>query len=182
MNPLIFGRLSRALAAVALCVSNYTYAGTQMLGFEIGVSTLEQVTSTLQKKTKVKDLGLNKYSLGAVLRTDGSSYDIEGLDSVFYVFDAQKKLVMVTMIISNSRFDDIYQALSNKYKVSTKQLPFVGDKLVRFDSPDSMIEMSAPHMSSETTITYVRHDLEKKISAQLEAEASAKKKSDAAKF
>lgn len=75
---------------IALLVSGHTHACTPVLGFEIQTSTFEDVNDSLSKQTKVVDSGINKFSNGAMLKTDSSCYEIEGLNEVLYVFDDQK--------------------------------------------------------------------------------------------
>lgn len=168
------------IAAALMCT--VAQAGTQALGFEIGVSTTDQVKAALAKQTKVNDAGVNKYTAGPMLKTDGSSYEIEGLNEVLYIFDDQKKLAGVFMDMNKARFDAVFQALSGKYKVSSQQRPFVGDQFARFKTQDSIIEIDAPHMSFQMEVRYVRNDLMQKFNSQSAAEADSKKKREAAKF
>lgn len=171
-----------ALAAVALLFSVVAYAGTQVLGFEIGVSTNDEVKSFLVKQTRVIDSGTNKFTAGPMLKTDGSSYEIEGLSEVLYIFDDQKKLTGVIMDMNKARFDAVFQAISGKYKVSSQQRPFVGNKFARFKTQDSVIEMDAPHLGFQMEVRYIRNDLFQNFNSQAAAEAETKKKREAAKF
>lgn len=95
---------------------NIAYAGTKVLGFEINVSTADQVKNALSSQTNVVDAGINKYSRGTSLLTDGDSYEIEGLHNVGYIFDSQNKLVAVVMVMNKDRFDSVFNAVSAKYK------------------------------------------------------------------
>lgn len=162
--------------------SNVVLAGTTALGFEIGVTTLDQVKSTVGKRTAVVDGGINKFSQGPMLKTDGSSYEIDGLRSVLYIFDTQKKLAAIIMNMDKSRFDHVYNALSGKYKVSSQQRPFVGNQFARFKTADAQIDLDAPHMSFEMEVRYVRADLMQKFTTQSAAEADEKRKREAAQF
>ena len=171
-----------AVIVATLMYSVAANAGTPVLGFEISVSTADQIKSTLSKQTKVIDNGLNKFTSGPMLKTDGTSYEIEGLRSVLYVFDDQKKLAGVIMDMNKGRFDAVFKALSAKYKVASQQRPFVGNQFARFKTQDSIIEVDAPHMSFDMEVRYVRHDLMQKFNSQSAAEDEAKKKREAAKF
>jgi hypothetical protein len=170
------------LAATVLAITNFAYAGTPVLGFEVGVSTVTQVSATLSKKTKVFDNGSNKFSNGPMVKTDGTSYEIDGLNEVLYIFDDQKKLMGVVMDMDKARFDNIFQFLSGKYKVTAQQRPFVGNQYARFKTTDSVIEIDAPHMSFQMEVRYLRNDLLQKFNAQSKSEAAAKKKSESEKF
>ncbi|MYN41615.1 hypothetical protein GTP55_19825 [Duganella sp. FT109W] len=117
--------------AIILANSSAT-AGTQVLGAEIGVTTGEQLRKALSKNTQVQDGGLNKYSGGQMLSTDGASYEIEGLLGVVYIFDTQGKLAGVIMEMEKSRFASVYQFLKQKYTVSSERRPFVGNQIRAF--------------------------------------------------
>jgi hypothetical protein len=156
--------------------------GTPVLGFEVGVSTLEQVKATLSKKTRIKDNGINKWSNGPMLKTDGSSYEIEGLHSVLYIFDEQKKLMGVVMDLNKERFSSIYEVLSKKYKVKEQKRPFVGNQFAVFESPDGIVELDAPHLGFNMEARYLRSDLVQKFNSGSEAENRAKKKREAEQF
>jgi hypothetical protein len=156
--------------------------GTPVLGFEVGVSTLEQVKATLSKKTQVKDNGINKWSKGPMLKTNGSSYEIEGLNSVLYIFDEQKTLMGVVMDMNKKRFDSIYEVLSKKYKMKEQKRPFVGDQFALFESPGCIIELDAPHLGFQMEVRYLRSDLVRRVNSQSEAEDKAKKKREADQF
>ena len=174
--------LRSSLAILALVCSAAAHAGTAVLGFEIGVTTLDQAKQDLAKKTKPQSQGTNKYTGGEMIRTDGNGYDIEGLTGVLYIFDDQKKLAGVIMDMGKHRFDAIFQFLSSKYKVSAQQRPFVGNQYARFKPADAIVEIDAPHLGFEMEVRYIRNDLMQKFNAQSEAEAAAKKKSEASKF
>lgn len=174
--------LARALVAVGLMGAGWVHAGTQALGVEIGVSTADQVRTALSKQGRVTDNGINKYSGGPMFKTDGSAYDIEGLNEVLYIFDGQKKLAGLVMNMDKARFDAVFKALQAKYKVASQQRPFVGNQYARFKAPDALIEMDAPHLGFVLEVRYIRNDLMQSYSAQSTAEAEAKKKREAAQF
>lgn len=153
------------------CTSAFSASPTKVLGVEIGVAKLDQIQQDLVKKTKVENVGINKYSGGAMLKTDGSAQSIEGLTEVLYVFDENGKLAAVLMDMDKTRFNTVYQFLSSKYKVASQQRPFVGNQFARFSAGDTTIEMDAPHMGFNMVVRYVRNDLQQKYNAQSSAEA-----------
>lgn len=171
-----------AIVAITILCGTTANAGTQALGFEIGNSSYEQVKETLAKQTQVAETGQNKYSAGPMLKTDGSSYEIESLSEVIYIFDDKNKLAAVLMRMSKDRFNPVYSALSAKYKVTSQQRPYVGDQFARFKTPDSVVVMDAPHLGFELAVRYIRNDLYQKFNSQSSAEAEAKKKREASKF
>ena len=115
-------------------------------------------------------------------KTDGASYEIEGLTEVLYIFDDQMRLSGVLMQMNKERFDAVFQFLSGKYKVAAQQRPFVGSQFARFRPADAFIEMDAPHLGFNMEVRYIRNDLMQRFNAQSEAETAAKKKSEASKF
>lgn len=170
------------LFTLTFAVCTLAHAGTQVLGFEIGATTVDQLRQDLSKKTKLESTGTNKYSGGEMFKTDGAPYDIDGLNSVLYIFDDQKKLAGVVMDMGKHRFDAVFQFLNGKYKVSAQQRPFVGNQFARFRPADSFIELDAPHLGFNMEVRYIRNDLMQKFNSQSESEAATKKKSEASKF
>lgn len=174
--------LVRVLLAMATLAWGHVQAGTQVLGVEIGVSTLDQVRAGLAKQTKVMSGGINKYSAGEMLETEGDSYEIEGLGHVTYIFDSQKKLAAVLMSMDKNRFDAVAEAIGRKHKMSAQQRPFVGNQFARFKAPDAVIELNAPHLSFQMEVRYIRNDLMQKFNTQSAAESEAKTRREADKF
>lgn len=168
--------------AVAALASGFVFSGTQVLGYEIGVSTVDQIKTSIAKQAKIKNEDTNKWTGGAQFHTDGSPFEIRGLQNVQYIFDDQKKLTAIIMTMGKDSFDSVFKALSAKYKVVNQERPFVGNQYAKLKSQDSIIEIDAPHMSFEMEVRYIRDDLMKKFSAQSAAEEQAKKKKEASKF
>lgn len=46
----------------------------------MGVTTIDQLKRSFQKRPKVELSGTNKYSGGDMIKTDGAAYEIEGLN------------------------------------------------------------------------------------------------------
>jgi hypothetical protein len=175
-------KITSLMAAVWCLLTSPVWAGTQVLGFEISVSTLEQVRSTLAKQTKVLDNGINEYSRGPSLKTNGAGYGIDGLQEVFYTFDEQKKLAVVTMQLSKDRFDFVMESLKAKYKTVKEQVPFVGDRFVQFKTSDATINVDSPHLRFDMNVEYVRDDIMKKYLVQSAAKEKTKRAAESGKF
>lgn len=171
------------LMLIVALASSAAYAGTQALGFEFSVSTYDQVKALLSKQTDITELdGVNKFSGGPMLTTDGTPFALEGLKAVTYIFDRQKKLAGLILDMDKERSDFVFQAMSAKYKVATQQRPVVGDKYATFNTGDAVIQISAPHLSFQMVVIYLRNDVQQQFKAQSAAEAADKSKRDAAKF
>jgi hypothetical protein len=171
-----------AAFSIAMALSQSAFAGVKVLGFEIGVSTVSEVEISLKKQTKVEDAGTNKFSNGKMLKTNGVSYEIDGLNSVTYIFDDQNKLMGVIMDMSKHKFDSVNSYLSSKYKLVSQQRPFVGDQFARFKAENVTIEESAPHMGFNMEVRYVRNDLLAKFNQKTAKEEQQKKSSELSKF
>ncbi len=156
------------------------YAGVSALGFEIGTADFEQVRTALTEQGNVEHAGINKYSGGPMLLAPGSLFQIEGLNSALFIFDENAKLAGILMKMGKYKFNDIFGHLSSKYKLISKQIPFVGDSSAKFQQDDVHIEVDAPHLSFEMTVLYMKKTLLSKInseSSQEKKEQKAKEKS-----
>ena len=180
VSATLVGRL--LLLAVLLGISAVAHAGVVVLGFEMGVATIEQVKTTLSARTKVEDLGLNRFSGGPALRTDGATYEVETLSKVVYIFDDRKRLVGVLMTMNKTRYEAVHQFLAAKYKLLSETRPFVGNQTSRFKTADTTIDMDAPHLGFEIEIRYLNDDLLKRYNAQVQLEADAKRRQESGKF
>lgn len=172
----------KLLLLVVALVPTLAFAQVQVVGFEIGVSTMSQVKSQLAKQAKVQDAGTNKFTGGPQFKTDGGGYDIESLTEVFYIFDKDQKLAAVMMNMSKDRFDEIFKFLAGKYKTTAKQRPFVGDMSARFKAKGVTIELVAPHLGFDMQANYIRDDLFQQFNAQTAQETQQKKATEKSKF
>jgi hypothetical protein len=170
------------LTACFLTTATTAVAGPQVLGFEVGVSTVTQVKQALLSKGSVADNGMNKWSGGPMFTTDGSLYNIEGISNVLYIFDNQQKLAGVILTMGKNHFDPVFDVLAKKYPVVSQERPFVGNHYARFKAPDAIVEVVAPHMSFDMEVRYLRNDLLNRFTSQSNAEANAKKHTEEAAF
>ena len=153
-----------------------------MLGFEIGVTTVEQVRAKLNIGTPTKDLDINTYSRGPMIETHGETDHIDGLSDVLYIFDTQERLCAVLLTLDKNRFDFVFRSLKAKYKLVHAIRPFVGDQYALFTTPDTTIEVVAPHMSFDMEVRYLQPDFLKAYNLQSQAEEAAKRRREGAQF
>lgn len=158
------------------------HAGLKVLGVEIGVSTLEQVRKQAAASGAVKNGGTNTWSEGPTLEVPGSSYEIQGLNSVLYIFTPDEKLTAVVMTMQNHRFDEIFDVLAGKYKMIKKERPFVGNNFAKFSAPDSIIELDAPHLSFEMQVRYMSSSFSKAWRDGLQSQRQQKRNNDKSSF
>lgn len=176
-------RFIKLLLLMVALAPTLALAQVQVIGFEIGTSTVQQVKSQLAKQqAKILDDMTNKFTGGPQFRTDGGGYDIESLTEVVYIFGKDRKLAAVVMTMSKERFDEIFNFLAGKYKTTAKQRPFVGDKFARFKANGAVIELEAPHLSFNMQASYIRDDLYQQFNAQTAQETQQKKATEKSKF
>jgi hypothetical protein len=175
-------RFIKLIILTVLLMPAIAFGQVQVVGFEIGTSTVEQVKSQLVKQTKIEDEGTNKYTGGTQFKTDGSGYDIESLNEVTYIFDQDQKLAGVIMDMGKHRFDEILGLLAAKYKVSAKQRPFVGNMFARLNAKGVTIELDAPHLGFNMQASYIRDDLYRQFHTQANQETQQKKAVEKSKF
>lgn len=173
----------KLLLLVVALAPTLAFAQVQVVGFEIGTSTVQQVKSQLVKQqAKILDSMTNKFTGGPQFKTDGGGYDIESLSEVVYIFDKDQKLAAVLMVMDKGRFDEIFNFLAGKYKTTAKQRPFVGDMFARFKAKGTIIELEAPHLGFNMQANYIRDDLYQQFNAQTAQETQQKKATEKSKF
>lgn len=177
---------------LCMALSNFVFAGNAApLGLELGVASYAQVKQQLGGKTTLSDGGTNQYSGGRMLEGDGEGLGIDGLSSITFIFDRADKLAAVLMTMpksngfgdmENGNFKKTLKALSAKYKLDEKRIPFVGDAYAKLHQGDSIIELSAPHMGFGMELRYVAVALQKAFLQQSSKERIAKDKRQADAF
>jgi hypothetical protein len=166
-------------------------ANAAPLGMEIGVATLAQVKQQIGNKTKLVDAGVNKFTGGRMLVSNGLGLDVEGLSTITLIFDTKEKLAGVLMQLpkgsglgdmKNGSFQKTLTTLSGKYKLVEKRVPFVGDAYAKLKQDDSIIELDAPHLSFVMELRYMTNDLQKTYMQQSASEKSTKERIQASKL
>jgi hypothetical protein len=172
----------RLLILCAVCLPALAQAQVQVLGVELGTSTLQQVKAQLGRQTRIEATGTNKFSGGPQFSTDGGGYGIDGLSGVLYIFDTEQKLAGVEMEMNKRRFDEIFSFLAGKYKTTTSERPVVGNRYARFKAKGVTIELEAPHLSFVMQARYVGDDLLQQFKAVSAEEARQKQAAERSKF
>lgn len=140
------------------------------LGLEIGVATYAQVKKEAGSQTRLAEAGTNRYSGGRMLKGNGAGLEVEGLSEIVFIFDSTDRLAGVLMTLPkqdgmgdlrNGGFQKTLKALSGKYKLVDKRVPFVGDAFARLKQGDSVIELEAPHLSFTMELRYMTTALQK---------------------
>lgn len=176
-------KLVYLFALLCMAFSNLVFAGNAApLGLELNVATYAQVKQQLGGKTSLSDAGTNKYSGGRMVESNGDGLGIDGLSSVTFIFDKADKLAAVLMTLPKDSFAKTLSALSGKYKLLEKQVPFVGNASAKLQQGETIIELNAPHMSFQMTVMYATQALKQSFTQQASNERAAKEKRQADQF
>ena len=183
--PLIQKTLTRLFFIPALTVSSWfpsALAGIKVLDVELGVSTIEQVRQQATENGSFRNVGTNSWSQGPSIEVPASNYQIQGLQSVLYIFNPDQKLVGLQMKMDKARFDAIFEVLAGKYKLVRKVRPFVGNNYAKFTVPNSTIEIDAPHMGVDMQVRYMTNGFAKAWQDGVRAQDQQKMNTDKSSF
>ena len=86
---------------------------------------------------------------------------------------------MHNMVLNKSRFDEMHKQLRKKYKVVKTKIPFVGDSYDHYKDGKTLIELDAPHLSFDMTLTYMQKSFKDAYLSGLKKQNEAKKKEEA---
>lgn len=170
--------MKRVVLAVLLALPMVASADPAPFGLEIGKATIKDVKA----KYGAQKTGMNKYSNGEMYDLDVSGIDFDGLQKATVVFGQDGKLLAVLTTLPKSKFDYLLSGLSNKYKLISKQIPFVGNKLARLVNGNTEITLDAPHLSFEMEMNYINKDLWRSYKDQSNQERQQKQKGEQSKL
>ncbi|MFV5491134.1 hypothetical protein [Acinetobacter sp. ASP199] len=165
-----------------------TKTGTPVLGFKLGDSTYTSVTRTL---SGWDELGINSYSQGKMIATNGNGYGVDRLTKVTYIFDQNETLQAILMQIDNrdakmgnEGFKKFKGYIEQRgYKRISNQEPFVGNQYAEYVTPNGdVIELSAPHMSFDLRIDYQTAAFMKTFNTQQQQQKTEQTQTEAAQF
>lgn len=167
------------LALMFAFVANCAYADATVLGLKMGEATIADVKA----KYSVRANGINSWTKGEMYQISTSDIPIDDLKSATAIFDANGKLVCVGLVMSkggfNSRFKEMHEQLKKKYKVVKTKIPHVGDTYAHYKDGKTVIELDAPHMSFDMTLTYMQQSFKQAVDSGVEQEQKAKKQQEA---
>lgn len=161
--------------------------GTPVLGFKLGDSTYQSVTRNL---SGWDDLGINGYSQGKMITTNGNGYGVDHLKKVTYIFAPDESLQAVLMQIDNrdkmgnESFKKFKSYIEQRgYKRISNQEPFVGNQYAEYVTPNGdNIEISAPHLSFDLNIDYQTAAFIKSFNTMQQQQKTAQTNAEAAQF
>lgn len=156
---------------LVMILPTFAYANPAPFGLQIGQASIKD----MQAKYSADYSGINKYSMGKMFSLPVAKLGVKGLTEATAIFDKNEKLVAVLMTLPKHRFDSMYASLKSKYRVKSKQIPFVGDKKVIFKDGSTEITASAPHLSFKMSLNYINDDFYKSYLKASKAEQNREK-------
>lgn len=174
-------------AAAIAPEDNPKLEGTPVLGFKLNDSTFDSVKARLRN---YKVLEGESYADGRLLGNDGSGFDIEGLQSTNFAFDANNKLVGVSMSFkeANKMSHETYRKLvdyvkARNYKVVKVVAPFVGNQSTEFSTPkQDMITVNSPHLDFNIYVEYATQRFDQARTDYLQQQSSQQQNREATNF
>ncbi len=167
------------LALMFAFAANCAYADATVLGLKMGEATVGDIKA----KYSVREKGINGWSNGEMYQISTSDIPIDDLKSALAIFDTNGKLVCVELVMSkggfNSRFDEMHAQLKKKYKVVKTKIPYVGDTYAHYKDGKTVIELDAPHMSFDMTLTYMQQSFKAAFDSGAQQQQQAKKQQEA---
>ena len=148
------------------------HASPSPFGLEIGKTTIKEV----KEKYQTKQAGINNYSDGEMYDVSGIEFD--GLKQTRIIFSQDGKLLAVICTFPKDKFNSLLDNLSEKYRIISKSIPFVGDKYVEFAEDNTLIILNAPHMSFSMEMTYIDKELQQIFEEKVQEQKSQVKKSE----
>ena len=162
------------MLALALC--GPAAADPAPFGLAIGKMTVDE----FKKKYAAQPDGINKYSLGPmfIVDTGKSGIHFDGLQELVAIFGEDGKLMVVIGKVQKSRFEAVYDSLRNKYRLVSKDIPFVGNKFAKFRDGNTVIELDAPHLSFTMQVRYLHQSFLKRFEEISRKEREEKRKKE----
>jgi hypothetical protein len=124
-----------------------------------GIKIKETDINDIKSKYKFKDAGVNQYSQGKMIDLEPTQLNFQGLKNIRLIFGEDGKVLAVLTVIDKSRYNDLLDMLSNKYKLISKNGAFVGDMNAEFEDDNTKIFLEAPHLSFNLDLNYIHNNL-----------------------
>lgn len=161
-------------ALVLAMLPPLAHADTSAFGMTLGKTTLDEFTK--EYPSAVKE-GVSEWTNGAIYSIPANDLNFDGVKGDYVIFTQDAKLTAITINIDKERFNKVHGMLSKKYKVSKKEIPFVGNKFVRYINGKDVIEINAPHLSFEMNLLYAEKEF-MDVYYKRKSEKDSKKDSD----
>ena len=147
------------------------------LGLEVGYANLAGVKEKLGAVTRLEDKGINQYTNGVMLASNGEGVGVDGLSSLLLIFDKENVLAGVVMTLPKNT-KDVFEKLSGKYKPVENRIDnFMNYGYARLEKGDSWVEVDSQHLSFEMDVRYLTKQLMADFKRQ-SAEDNARKQQE----
>lgn len=127
-------------------------------GTDIGPFDLPLVSSTpaelAERFPSATQMGINRWSGGPMYRVNGKRIPLQGAKQAVFIFDSDDRLSATLITLRKNRFTHIRKLLDAQYRKVSETIPHVGNRHVRWESDDVVIELDSPHMSFEMELGY----------------------------
>jgi hypothetical protein len=157
-----------------LAVVSASLADPSPFGLELGKTTVSEA----QAQYEMTASGINKYSGGPMFDVPTGQIEFDDLLDLTVIFDANDRLVGVMTTLPKGRFGTLHQTLAGKYRLVSENIPFVGNSSAKYIDGETEITLSAPHLSFELTMNYLRKELVDAFAEQSAAEAREKRRAE----
>ncbi|HAS8352974.1 TPA: hypothetical protein I7721_17960 [Vibrio vulnificus] len=151
----------------AIFMSFYAIADVSVIGITINKDTKEDVVS------KYEIISEN----GNVLTLNEKNIPLDDVSSVVVALE-NDKVKAVLLAIRKNKFDYFYNLLKGKYKLTKKEIPYVGNKYVSFIKDDVIISLDAPHLSFKMDLLYIDREYDKSLKKRQKEKKENEKKQD----
>lgn len=148
-------RIKPVAPLLFMATSAMSLADPAPFGLEIGKSTTEEVREKVA--CGMRPVGISPYSGGEVYEICVSNIAFEGLQKSTVVFSKDGKLLVVESLLALGKFDYLFDTLSQKYKVISKETSEGSGKSAVFDAGNTEITILENLLF--TKMTYVSKEL-----------------------
>ncbi len=149
------------------------------LGFKLGVTPLFVIQ---QKDDEMEEDGYSKWTGGKKFTSKGTAHNIEGAQSIIYIFNKEDLLDVVIINMHKDYFYKVNSYLKSKYKILSATLPPVGDKHTKYKQGNSIIQLDAPHLSFEMEVIYKTDSFDTALKTKILSETINKTSEQKSKF
>jgi len=162
------------LGLAAALFSAVSFADVSAFKLTLGKTTVDEAKATYS----LNPVGYNLYSNGPMFEVSPQEVGFDGLKKFIAIFSPSGELDVIVATLPKHQFDSIHQMLAQRYSVTSAQLPFVGNKLVKYAQDDIGISLESPHMSFDMTLAYATNTFQQQydegLARKQQAEQAAK--------
>jgi len=145
------------------------------LGVEVGYANLEGVKAKFSGVTKLENDGINKYSGGPMLSSNGDGVGLDGLSNLTFIFDKDNVLAAVLMTLPKNP-TDVFAKLSGKYQVVDNKIDkFMNYGNAKLEKGETVVVIEALHLSFDMSVRYLTKQLSAEFMRQSESDEKQKR-------